>query len=669
MPLGAAVTLAAVLLPAGGRAALGVVLAVIGFGAWAVRQRSVAKRMGAPLIAMVAATAGAAGLTLLAATVIAELRPDGGPSETVALDGLLAIVPPLALLGLLVWLGVDRRWLGGRKDHTLPKAHTIAIGTLLGLVVAVAIGWIGGGPRDGTDFGEGRDASLIATVVVAVVLTVAAVLATLRGGGGTAGSAPGRSSAWSAVADVLAVAALVLLLLLGVGDVSGIVGSLHDLVPGGGYGTAPALLVAGAGTVASVSAAVLLVARWRSGAAVPLVAVVTLLFVATVPTFPDDRSAGVLLVELLPALLLVGVAVALRWPPAGVRRRLPGGVRPAGAWALAPLVVAAVLVALWLRPLVEDAGPRVALQTLLLVVVALVALRAPGGPAQVATMALLAALVVAWPWTAVFDPALGDLGQDGTTQAEPASTLGELLVAVGPLVLLAPIVATLVRRARSGVVDGLAAAAGAVGVSYGLMALIVGLPLTAADGIGTGLITIQPLVTTSFAVGLGLAALVGPGRAVPRLQVAAASALLVAAAALLGIRVLMASDEPTIEAARTGIAAAGGLALLAATLLAASTARRASPWAAFAATVATAAGALMVAAGTVETTGHDLLAPGPVDLLYGADVSSGVLQHARPGWPILLAVLGAMLVAVATILERSRPAPAGAAVRVRPGRR
>jgi hypothetical protein len=104
-------------------------------------------------------------------------------------------------------------------------------------------------------------------------------------------------------------------------------------------------------------------------------------------------------------------------------------------------------------------------------------------------------------------------------------------------------------------------------------------------------------------------------------------------------------------------------------LLAATTARRPGQSAAIGAIAGTVVVVLWAATFSVATSadpdavlddqsGATLLRP--LDLLLGFGVTGRLLHDAEPGWPVLFAVVGLVLLGAAAWLESRRPVPADA---------
>ncbi|EHN09504.1 Membrane glycoprotein [Patulibacter medicamentivorans] len=678
VPLGAAVLLAAALLPTGGRVALGTALVVLGIALWTQETGFTGLRIGAPLLAALKPLLiGGGGLLVAAGAAIWIGHDEGEP-----LSGLVVAVPLGVLLALLTGLqriGAPRQAAAaGHGAGERAKAWSATVGTVAALLIAVLVMWVvGTKPRV-----ENADGGTVLVTLVAVVLGAMALVGDHLAGArrptaGTSSPPAIDGRRWlaeriapTAVSDAAAVAALVLVALT-IREATSVLTLVG--VPGG-LGIPRAGVQAGAVVLGDLLAVVLLVRAVLRRDAVTGMLAGAILVAAVGGADTTDLQVA----RLLPPTLAAVAAVVLWWGPRAVRERVEqAGVgwpapQAAARWAVALMLVAIAALANVTELFVHDPPLRVATVTIAVVALGAVAPRLVGSPGRLAGITTLALLAVNWPWWQVFEPdvARNADGELVELSASAAPWVGELLAAVGPIVLLAPVIARLRRRVRWPVADALVAAIAVTALSSAAIGLTVGLPLTVTldDARDGRIVQATPLLVSALlASGLAAMALLGPARRVAAAQAAAALVLTMASAHAYQVGSMTYSVSgfyDVISRPAAGVAVA--LVLLAGTLLAASTARRPSGAAAFGALVAVPAATVLVASiSTAWSRGGEARSVDLLDLVYGAEPLGSPLQHARPGWPLLLAMLGLTLLVAAALLERSRPAPAGAPVRRR----
>lgn len=657
VPLGAAVLLAAALLPTGGRVVLGTALVVLGIALWTQETGFTGLRIGAPLLAALKPLLIGGGGLLAAAGAMSWADP-GGLGNGAPPSGVAAAIPLATLLALLVGLagvGAPRQVGGWRATATPPSpAWSAAVGAVGGLLAAVVVAWIAGESAGGE-----RDGPQIALLVVALA-TGAIALAERR-----VGRAP---------ADAAAVASLVMLALI-LGEATGAVRLAFGVLPSPDVAHASSSVVLAVSIVAGGALAAVLLVRAvvRRDLASGLLAW-SLLAMAR----GDEATALRIAALTLPALGLVAAALLWRAPPGLVRAASARGLiwpgpEHRGAWALAVATASFAVATIGAGQLSSD-GPRtVAATAVLLVPTLLIGVRLTGAPGRVAAIAVLTAFAFGWNWPALLNHetmvVIDDAGR--TTGGDGSSTLERILVAVVPMALATPLVAGLWRRFRSPAVDALVVAVAVAGLIAGLGVLITGESmfggvLGAADHL-VQMAAVQLGVPAALGLGLAAVALVGRRTTVAGAQGASAAALVLAAVPAYQLSGLaLAGHDFGLPDMRIVVGVAAALLLLAAALLAASTARRASGAAAFAALLSAIVVAQVVGTvGAGRGAGPPPSTPDLLDLVYGAEPLGSPLQHARPGWPLLLAMLGLTLLVAAALLERSRPAPAGAPIRRR----
>ncbi|WP_026911631.1 hypothetical protein [Patulibacter minatonensis] len=655
VPLAAAVLIAVGLLPWGARLAVGAALVVLGLRIRALETTTLGARIR-PAVARAIGLALVVGGAVLAAAALGVALDGARLDSRTSFEGenpqlgLAALAGgPFAFFALFsptldAWAGVGFGALlvgaGVALARTLrPATVGVAVG---GVGVALAVLALTGGGA----LGLGPDARAVVSVLLALGGAVVAVA-----------GPPGAVSRAAGVA-----AGLVLALLTG--EATGLV----QLALGGTVG--PQFLVptrdgavAGLLVLSAAIAAVLLVtaARRRDPVLGALPAGVLLL------VHPLDGAAGEIGVLLVP-VVLAALALAAAAGVEVATRIVPRPAAPA-AVAVALVVLLVAVVGAFGVPAFSvfsdgslDSGFRsgvlnVALGTLVgLGLVAAIALRTDGVAGVVATVAVLVGLHLLHP--------LGQLR--GVDDDSLLSSPG--LAVVLPLLELALGLAV----ARRHLAPPVLAALGLLLVSC-LQALAFGVGDAAEDvsGILVVGLTFGPAVLAIVAAA-GYA-LVCPAPRVVGAQAfavgATVGALLYGSLATVSLGFAGDGDGATLDGG--GAVLAVGLAvvaLLGVTVLAASTARRASSTIAVAAAGVTPMLAMMVAAvasSVADSPGDDdVRSAGSAALqaAVGFGDSGSVLDRTPAGWPVLLAVLGAVLVAAGAWLESQRPLPPDAPV-------
>jgi hypothetical protein len=646
VPLGAALTLAAGLLPAGARAVLGVALALLGVRLLGLAATAIGARMRPWTARALALGLLVAGAVVLAGVVAVTLDGGGlgrvgpgGTQDSAAFASPALGAGPAVALGLLVALaGAGLARAGGVAGWSTGPAAGAAAVVLAGAGAAVAVLAALGDGALGLD-GDAR-------AVVAVLLAAAATVALARDRRGD-----GRIRAAGVGAGAL------------LGLVAGEASGLVTLVAGTGVSPAargsssePVVAVAVAG-VLGVGAALLVLAVRRRDVLVGVLPLGVLLQVR--PAEPGVQQVGLLLV---PAVLVLAAAAALAGArPAG--RRIP---RPDAAAGLGVALVVLLVSVAGAFP--ERGGPTgvlelsggglgVALACIVgLSVVAGTAWSAGGGPGAVAALAALLGLWVLEPFALLRTAAPDAFGGRGWIVGALAAQL---------------VAGALVARRRP---------APPVLAAFGL--LTAGALRTAAYGFASTGERVDGILLTALTLGVSALALVaasavalaGPAPTAGRAQALASG--LAYGTLLFGLAaagfVVTAASGGAAPATLAGGEAILGVALVAhfalgAALLAGSAARRpTAPVGALVALAAVATGlvAAAVGAGVAEGTADrgTAVAVRLLDPVLGFDASGTPLAAAGGGWPVLLGVLGGLLLGAGAWLESRRPAPPDAPV-------
>jgi len=684
VPLAIAVLLAAGLLPWGARLALGVAVAVLGVRIRALDgtpigariRPEIARALGAGvLVAGIVLIVGAVGVALDGGRLdrLADFDPEDPPVGLAAAGG--GFYGVFAVLGpsLDGWAGVVTGVLLGaaglavarvlrpagplaggtgaavgsspavdRPDEPGAAGRTTGVGTALaGLGVALAFVALTGGGM----LGLGPDARAIVLVLLAGV--AAGVVATRPG---------------DPMARAVGVAGGVVLALL-VGEATALV----QLTLAGNVGP-PVVSPPREGVIAlvlvaahGVAATLVVVAARRADAVLGVLPVGVLLL--THPTDGGVLQVAVLLVPVLLVVLagtaLLGVGPALRVVP---RPAAPAALGVAVLVLLVGLVAAfsptgfSVVSAVGERSEVD--GGRLVLAVVVtagLVSIAAAAVRASAVTGVVLASTAIVGLHVLHP-LALFRAAAQD------------SFLGDTAFAVIlPAVELAAGLA-LARRHPAPVV---LAAAGLL-VASSLQAVAFGIAL-ADDDLSGELVAVLTLGPATLTIaGAALYALVGPARRVLRAQAlavgAAVGALQFGSFATAAVAFAGAADGARLEGGQAVLAVAlVAIAALGVAFLAASTARRVSG------TIGVATLGVTVLLAMVVASVASAVGGGPLDditsvgaplaqVAVGFEASGSLLQRAGAGWPVLLGLLGAVLLATGAWLESRRPAPPDAPV-------
>lgn len=680
VPLGAGLVLAAGLLPGGARVTLGIALLVAGVAVRGLVGTGTGARIGdavmrATGLALVAggALVAAGGLALVVggglpetAVDVAEYEQTDDPSSRYAGVAAFRTVDavPAAVLGLLALatavLLARGRTPARRSRPAVPGApvaspgdrSTVAVlAGLGGAVVAVAV--VGDGALG---LGTGaRGSVLLAVAAIAAIAGVAGLVERPPGAGGAARAAGIGAG---------------LLLAIVLGEATDLVPVLDGgaLVPAGDPPDAPAVLGAqlavGTATAGALLAAAVLLRDLVLGALPAAV----LLRAHPVESAPE-AVVGALLVPVL-ATVLLALAAADRGP-------LAARVTPAVARAALGAAVVVLLVAVAsatgaggavLRGFGDAAGDQLARTIVTAVALAagavLVVRAEPSAAREAAAVAVVLGIWALHPLWSV-----AGAGPEAW-YAQVAAQVAELVVELALVGVVVAVVRGPWSRAAGALV--LADVAGHLGG-------LVGGDAFSADQVDVVLGVVRETGPSAVLVLFaGIVAVAGPSRLVADAQRAGAVFGLVAAVTVIGagstivaLGARFLSTDPTTAPVDDGpllaLTAVLLVLLLGASLLAASTARRPSSAAAAAVALAAVAGGLFAAAvgASRSVRPGD---PGPssgvtlIDALLGFRATGSPLQDAGAGWPVLLGVLGAALLAAGWWLESRRPAPPGAPV-------
>jgi len=625
VPLGAAALYAAGLLDWGPRLLLGVALVVLGTAIRRTESTVTGARIGPGASRAIGITVIVGGSLTIGGALVAAVV-DRGPGSAWA---------PLLLCAALgtagAWIARDRPAIGG---------VVAAVAAVQGWLVLLEA------------LGVGPELVFVLTVLPAAALTVVAV----RGGG------PPPVRAGIGTAAALLIIARTTTEVTGISMLgTGLVPSVFDADawdPATGWVIAQVLL---AQLTLVVLLATAFVRRDPAGGALAGAALL-------VGGYADDTVLRVAWI-LVPAVVVVGLTGAIR--SAGLRRRLTGAVpavlREAG-WTVSSDVARAawsVAVVITVAHLSADSKVLAGIAVVALLAATAAAWSVRGAAATVAG----AVVVVGW---ATIQPLVELLGgtygaNDGLIDVAGLGSLDQATtVAIGTVATVV-VAACLIVRTRTAAVAAAAVFAVVMGVSLTLV-----LATASDENLVWALVALLAPPVVSLVVAAGLAA-AGPARWVATAQAMSAASAGSAMGALLALPSLVLwhvfgdGAEPITDGARlvmvlllVGLAFGG-------TLLAASTARRASTVAVLGA-VAAAFGTAVLAA-TVSTAVGDARVelpadPGldfaPLTPVLGFDWGAGLLRVADPGWPVLFGVVGLVLLGAATWLESRRPVPADA---------
>jgi hypothetical protein len=632
VPLGAAVLLTAGTLPWGSRAVLGLAVAALGAVVLQARGTASGARLGPGLPAGLGVVLVVAGAALTAAALLVGIADpgvgdaaDGGPVPGWGAAAFWALV---AVTGVVL-LGLPRA--GRATTRTAEGTVGIAAGlTIAALAGPGALG-LGGGETTAfllviavlgtaaaatarTAAGAPRIAALLAATVLAYLTGEATGLLAL----GTDGLLPATTEPVGDVARTVAQtaglplgAALLGLAFLRRDPLGGVLAAGLLLVPAASDGDPSVTVPVVVAAIGVLLCAVLV----RSAPARDALGRVLR------HTGPERSGAGAGVGPVRSTAALAGALAVLAVQVVGLggEGADPGWVGPA----VALLAVAGALAIAWAR---EDAA------------------------GTVAAMAGLAAVVVAPPVVAFI------LGV-----ADPVPTERTAWISVAELAEAA-VVAAIVLRHRHPMVLALAGivVVGAVSDTVGVLAVDGEEPSPVAF-----LLAVLGVPALALLAVAGVAVL-GPARRVRALQgLALGLAYLVirttASLPTVG-QLLLAPDGGLDDGPRAFAVLLALLLPLGLALLAASTARRSSVAATAGVVLGTAAAAVYVGAVGVWTQVEAVAGQAPIrltDPLVGFDAAGSALAGLEPGWPVMLGVLGAALLAAGWWLEGRRPAPVG----------
>jgi hypothetical protein len=636
VPLGAAVLVAAGLLPWGARVVVGLAVVVLGQRIRSLPGTVLGARVGAP-------TARGVGLAvivgggLLAAGALAvgldggSIAPDLGDVDADASSGVFSLglsALPSSLLGVQVaGAGAALAWWAEGDQRARAVGETL-LGTgaavlVVGLTADGALG-LGGSLR----------------AIVLAVVAAAAAAAWVRS---TAGAPWWRAAGIGAG----------VLLALQFAEAGGVVeavsgGIISRSVQDGSEGAGALALAVGLGT----ASALVVVAVLRRDALVGALPVGVLLL-----SRPVDHGIGQVGAIVVPALLVLGATATM----AGVgplARRLDREAR------VVVLGIAVVVLVVVLDQALADASGSGGTDTGRSISAVLAALALLGTTAAAHVLPARAGQTLALA-TVLLVIAADPLS--GLSDVDPGSTLSKDGVVAGLLVLELLVGASVLRRHRPPLV--VAAVGLLVAVVVGRLAttLLIGRSDLDSAGFAAAVLGL-PLVALIAAATVALA---GPTRTVRGAQALAGGLGLGSAVSTTSIVLLLGSDAgrdgrlPAVEGLQAVVSVLLVLLLaLGLALLAASTARRASPAVALA--VAFGVGALGVflaaVAGTLVSSTAEALpaAAGVLGSAFGYDAIGSRAGAASGVWPVLFALLGAALLGAAWWLESRRPLPADA---------
>lgn len=673
VPLGAALVLAAGLLPDLARIALGLALIVIGLAVRGLVGTATGARVGEPVARAVGSAVVLGGAVAVAGGLASAI---GGDLPETSIDpaeygdrgsryvGQLAYrvvdALPAATLGVRLIVAAVLAGLGAGRVGALGRPRAGERAALAGLAgVGAAVALLAGAGDGALGLGTGwRGSALLAVAAVAAGVAVIGAPVAVTG-------------SWSSTARRAAGVGAGVLLAVLFGEASGVVTALDGGVLGvvGDPPSSGVVLGAQLAVVTATAGALLALAVVRRDPLLGALPLAVLLQPHPVQGV-TEAVVGQLLVPVLAALGLAPAALG-RGPLATRVGR--DTARPALAAVVVVLLIAigsafgqgGGFVLRGYGDVDGDGIARTIVTALVLVAgVVLVARAAPSRGREASGVALLLGLWALHPlWSLATAAPEAWYAKEGVQAAQLAVELA-----------LAGVVVATARGPMT-------FAAGAL-VLADVAGHLVG--LTASDPFSGGDTDVAAIVVRDLGpsalllLAAGVVAVAGPPRLTAAAQRAGAVFVLVAGVSAVngaGLIVVLAGRSTTGDATSAPLGDGSVvlptalllLLLLGGSLLAASTARRPSRSAVAAATLATVSGALLAAAIGAGRTVRPA-DPGPTsdvalpEALLGFRATGSPLQDAGGGWPVLLGLLGAVLLVAAWWLESRRPAPPGAPV-------